>query len=363
MAGERSLDDIQREIERRARRWPSAVDQLAYRTSPKRVVENAKQTAQEGAHPRRAGWSSASSAGSSWSRSSGASASTAVTTAVLLISCRGSARPRARRREFVLDAGGNILHAEQHIDREAGVFFQRVEFDLDETPHPARTSCAVAFAPVAERFGMDVSVRFADERPRIAILASKQPHCLADLLGRWRAGELPAEIVAVISNHPDHAALAEFSGVPVPSPARRPGRPAHAEAAADRRRSPRTTSRSSCWRATCRSSARPCWTTYPNRIINIHHSFLPAFVGARPYHQAQERGVKLIGATAHYATRDLDEGPIIAQDVAPVQPPRLGRRTWCARDVTWRPSCSPAPSAPTSSTARLVFGNKTIVFG
>src|SRR5581483_6224231 len=103
--------------------------------------------------------------------------------------------------------------AEQHVDREAGVFFQRVEFDFDEA-RTSRDALQAAFAPVAARFGMQVSLRFADERPRLAVLASREPHCVADLLGRWRSGELPADIALVVSNHPNHAALAEFSGVP-----------------------------------------------------------------------------------------------------------------------------------------------------
>ncbi len=262
--------------------------------------------------------------------------------------------------QFVLDAGGNILHAEQHTDREAAVFFQRVEFDLDGASI-RRGDVASRFTPVAERFGMDVRVHFSDERPRVAVLASREPHCLADLLGRWRSGELPAEVAAVISNHADHAGLAAFSRVsyhhlPL-TPDTRGAQEADLVALLHE------------YRVDLVVLARymqvlgpTVLAAYPYRIINIHHSFLPAFVGARPYHQAQERGVKLIGATAHYATADLDEGPIIAQDVAPVSHrdsvEDLIRK---GRDLETVVLARAVRAHVEHRT--LVFGNKTIVFG
>jgi formyltetrahydrofolate deformylase len=259
----------------------------------------------------------------------------------------------------VLDVGGNILHAEQHTDREAGVFFQRVEFDLTGATI-GRDEMAAAFAPVAGRFGMDVRVHFSDERPRIAILASRQPHCLADLLGRWRADELPAEIVGVISNHPDHAALAEFSRVPFHH------LPVDTQSRA--RQEVELVRLLHGYDVDVVVLARymqvlgaTVLDAYPSRIINIHHSFLPAFVGARPYHQAQERGVKIIGATAHYATAVLDEGPIIAQDVEPVSHrdsvDDLVRK---GRDLETVVLARAVRAHVEHRT--LVFGNKTIVF-
>jgi len=262
--------------------------------------------------------------------------------------------------QFVLDAGGNILHAEQHTDREAGVFFQRVEFDLDGA-RIARDDVAASFAPVAQRFGMDVAVRFSDDRPRVAVLASKQPHCLADLLGRWRAGELPAEIVVVVSNHPDHAELAEFSRVPfrhLPvDPADRPGADrALLDTLADFEPDVVVLARY------MQILGPSVLAAYPHRIVNIHHSFLPAFVGARPYHQAQQRGVKLIGATAHYATADLDEGPIIAQDVEPVSHrDSVEDMVRKGRDLETVVLARAVRAHVEHRT--LVFGNKTIVFG
>ena len=280
--------------------------------------------------------------------------------AVLLISCPDRPGLVHAVAQFVLDIGGNIIHAEQHTDREAGVFFQRVEFDLAEAS-VGRDDVAAEFAPVAERFGMDARVRFSDERPRLALLASREAHCLTDLLARWRSGELPAEVVAVISNHPDHGPLAEFSGVPFH----------HLPVTPDTRQAQATqlVGLLHGYEVELVVLARymqiltaPVLDAFPSKIINIHHSFLPAFVGARPYHQAQQRGVKIIGATAHYATGDLDEGPILAQDVTPVSHrdsvEDLIRKGRDLETVV----LARAVRAHVEHRA-LVFGNKTIVFG
>lgn len=261
--------------------------------------------------------------------------------------------------EFVLSVGGNILHAEQHVDREAGIFFQRVEFDLS-TGKLGPAEVAPAFAPVAARHGMDVSVRFSDERPRIAVLASRQAHCLGDLLGRWRSGELPAEVTVVISNHADNAPIAGFSGVPFHHLAVTPETRQAQEAA--------VLELLLAYDVELVVLARymqvlgpAVLAAYPARIINIHHSFLPAFIGAKPYHQAQQRGVKLIGATAHYATADLDEGPIIAQDVAAVtHRDSIEDLVRKGRDLETVVLARAVRAHVEHRT--LVFGNKTIVF-
>ncbi len=283
-----------------------------------------------------------------------------MSTAVLLLSCpdqRGLVHAVA---EFVLRHGGNVAHAEQHVDREAGVFFQRVEFDY-AVGDLARDEIAPAFAEVAQRFGMRVSVRFSDERPRIALLASREPHCLADLLARWRAGELPAEVVAVISNHPDHAALAEFSGVPYHHlPVTPDTRPEQEKALLDLLHGYAT--ELVVLARYMQILGASVVEAFPSRVINIHHSFLPAFSGARPYHQAQQRGVKLIGATAHYATAELDEGPILAQDVAPVSHrDSVNDLMRKGRDLETVVLARAVRSHLEHRT--LVFGNKTIVFG
>lgn len=283
-----------------------------------------------------------------------------MTTATLLISCPDRPGLVHAVAEFVLGINGNVVHAEQHVDTEAGVFFQRVEFDLDRAT-VGREQVAAAFAPVAEKFEMDAQVHFSDERPRVAILASKQAHCLTDLLGRWHSGELKAEVVAVISNHPDHAALAEFHGVPfhhVPVTAE-----SKAAAYAEMVKLLKDYDTELVVMARYMQILdETVLDEFPYRIVNIHHSFLPAFAGAKPYHQAQQRGVKLIGATAHYATRDLDEGPIIAQEVTPVSHrdsvADLIRKGRDLEVVTLARAVRAHVEHRT-----LVFGNKTIVFG
>jgi len=236
--------------------------------------------------------------------------------AVLLLSCRDRPGIVAAVAEFIFGHGGNIVHAEQHTDGVAGVFFQRVEFGLDGFGL-ARDDLRGAVDEMASRFDMRAAVRFSDERCRVAILASRAPHCLYDLLARWRGGELPAEVAVVVSNHPDHAATAEHFGVPYRHlPVSAGQRDVQEEALLDVLASAHA---DLVVLARYMQILSPkVIARYPERIINIHHSFLPAFVGSRPYHQAHERGVKLVGVTAHYATDELDQGPIIAQDVVHV---------------------------------------------
>ncbi|MGN6608998.1 MAG: formyltetrahydrofolate deformylase [Jatrophihabitans sp.] len=277
---------------------------------------------------------------------------------VLLLTCADQPGLVHAVADFVLGIGGNIVHAEQHIDPEAGVFFQRVEFTC---AHPDVATIEAAFAPTAARFGMHAQVNRSDERPRIAVLASTQPHCLADLLARTSSGELAADIVAVISNHPDHAALAAFHGVPYHHlPVTRDTREQQERQVLEVLASAQV---DLVVLARYMQILTPqVLDAYPTRIINIHHSFLPAFVGARPYHQAQQRGVKLIGATAHYATADLDEGPIIAQDVTAVSHrdavDDLVRK---GRDLEVVVLARAVRAHVEHRT--LVFGNKTVVFG
>jgi formyltetrahydrofolate deformylase len=238
--------------------------------------------------------------------------------AVLLLSCPDRRGIVAAVAEFIAANGGNIVHADQHLDEVGGakLFFQRVEFELAGFAVP-RDEIAAAFAPVAERFGMTADVRFADRPIPTALMASRQPHCLADLLVRWSSGELPCDVRVVIANHPDHAALCNGLGVPyvhVPVEDGRAGEQEEAVLAALAAHGVELVVLARYMRIL---SPRAI-AAYPNRIINIHHSFLPAFAGANPYRQAHDRGVKLIGATAHYATDDLDEGPIIDQETVRV---------------------------------------------
>jgi formyltetrahydrofolate deformylase len=237
-------------------------------------------------------------------------------TAVLMISCRDQRGLVAAVSDFLYRHNGNITHADQHTDREEGVFLQRVEWELDGFAL-AREEIATRFEPIAARFGMSWHLRFSDEVARIGLLVSKLPHCLYDLLARWRLGEFSADIAMVVSNHDDARPIADEFGVPyhlLPVDAQsRATQEAALLALLDGAQVDLVVLARYMQILSADVIAR-----YRQRIINIHHSFLPAFAGGRPYHQAHERGVKIIGATAHYATADLDQGPIIDQDVARV---------------------------------------------
>jgi formyltetrahydrofolate deformylase len=235
------------------------------------------------------------------------------TTGILLVSCPDQPGIVAAVASFVAGHGGNVIDLQQHTDHTDGAFFQRVEFELDRFDL-GRTEIAEAFAPVADRYSMRWSLRFSDERLRVGVLASTEAHCLHDLLNRWRTGELPVDLAVVVSNHPDHAELAAWFGVPYHHLPIVDGHRAAQEDAVREALEHHTVGLVVLARYMQILSAGFC-ATWPERIINIHHSFLPAFQGARPYHQAHERGVKLVGVTAHYATAELDDGPIIDQDV------------------------------------------------
>ena len=234
-------------------------------------------------------------------------------TGILLVSCPDQPGIVATVASFVAAHGGNVIDLQQHTDHTDGAFFQRVEFELDHFDL-ARDEIATAFIPVADRYGMRWAVRFSDERLRVAVLASKEPHCLQDLLNRGRTGELPVDMAAVISNHPDHTELAAWFDVPyhhlpISDHDRAAQELALQGVLEDRRVDLVVLAR---YMQVLSPGFCEAWS---ERLINIHHSFLPAFQGARPYHQAHERGVKLVGVTAHYATAELDDGPIIDQDV------------------------------------------------
>jgi formyltetrahydrofolate deformylase len=240
----------------------------------------------------------------------------APVTATLLISCRDQKGLVASVSDFLYRNDGNIIHADQHTDLEEGVFLQRVEWELREFA-VKRDEIAEAFRPIAERFGMSWSLRFSDYVPRLAVFVSKLPHCMYDLLARWRMGEFRAEIPVVVSNHGNQRAVAENFGVEFRQFDVRRETKAKEEARIIALLEERQVDAVVLARYMQVLSAEFV-SRYPQRIINIHHSFLPAFAGARPYHHAHERGVKIIGATAHYVTAELDQGPIIEQDVVRV---------------------------------------------
>jgi formyltetrahydrofolate deformylase len=281
-------------------------------------------------------------------------------TAILLLSCPDGPGIVASVASFVFGHGGNIVHAEQHTDAEEGVFFQRVEFSLDGFAL-ARDEIGAAFGDVASKYGMHVQMRFSDERPRVALLVSREPHCMYDLLARTKAGELAADIPLVISNHGDHADAAEHFGVAFHHLA------VSAETKPQQERAMLTLLRDHDVDLIVLARYMQILSAdfvahYPERIINIHHSFLPAFVGSRPYHQAHQRGVKIIGVTAHYVTAELDQGPIIDQDVV-----RVSHRDAVSdlirkgRDLE-KIVLARAVLAHLEHRV-LVYGNKTVVFG
>lgn len=237
--------------------------------------------------------------------------------ATLLISCPDQKGLVAAVTQFIFQHGGNILHLDQHVDAEAGVFFMRVEWDMAAFGL-TRDEVGQAFGlNVGKRFNMDWTLRFSDQVPRMALFVSKQSHCLYDLLSRWQSGDWNVEIPLIVSNHAALKPVAESFGISFHVFEINAANKAEQEQAqialVKEHRADFVVLARYMQILTGRFIA-----AFPNRIINIHHSFLPAFAGAKPYHAAYARGVKLIGATSHYVTEDLDAGPIIAQDVLPV---------------------------------------------
>jgi formyltetrahydrofolate deformylase len=238
------------------------------------------------------------------------------TTAVLLLSCPDQPGIVAAVADFVFRHGGNIVDAQQHTDATDGIFFQRIEFELDGFDL-ACDEIEPAMRELVDRFGMECAVRFFDELARVGVLVSREAHCLVDLLARSRRSELAVDIPVVISNHEDQAEVAGWFGVAFRHLPVTPETKPEQERAVQEVLDEHGVTLVVLARYMQILSAEFC-DRWPGRIINIHHSFLPAFSGARPYHQAHERGVKLIGVTAHYATAELDDGPIIDQDVVRV---------------------------------------------
>lgn len=234
-------------------------------------------------------------------------------TATLLASCPDRKGLVARISDFIYQHGGNIVHADQHTDREAGVFLTRMEWELEDFGIP-REDIAARFQPLAREFEMEFAVYFSDHAPKVAVFASRQLHCLEDLLLRHRAGEFQAEMAAIVSNHPEAGEIARWHGVeflyfPISPSGKWEQEVSEMQALKARHVELIILARY------MQVLSEPFVAAWPSRIINIHHSFLPAFVGAQPYHQAFQRGVKLIGATSHYVTTELDNGPIIEQEV------------------------------------------------
>jgi len=222
---------------------------------------------------------------------------------------------------WVAGNGGNIVHADHHSDQGAGLFLSRIEWQLDRFGLP-RDAIAPAAAALADRLGGEQTVTFSDQRPAVAIFVSRQDHAMLDLLWRTRTGELPMRVPLVIANHPDLGPIAQefgarFVHVPISNADRADAEARHLELLAEH--GIELVILAKYMQVLTPGFLAACDPPDAfHRVINIHHSFLPAFQGAQPYHRAWERGVKLIGATAHYVTEELDGGPIIAQSTVSV---------------------------------------------
>jgi len=279
--------------------------------------------------------------------------------AILLISCPDRKGEVATIADFVYRHGGNILHADEHGDEESGLFLMRVEFDPKDF-NIDLADFGKYFTPIAETFAMKWRLAQSSHRPRTIIFVSKYDHCLVDLLYRHQSGELACEIPLIISNHPDNQALADFYKIPYTIVPFTKDNKQSAENAIQNLIDEHKPDFMVLARY-MQILSNDFVNRYPQRIINIHHSFLPAFVGARPYHQAFERGVKLIGATSHYVTEVLDDGPIIEQDVV-----RVSHRDTVedlirkGRDLE-KVVLSRAVRSHVENRV-LVYGNKTVVF-
>ncbi|PYX07183.1 MAG: formyltetrahydrofolate deformylase [Acidobacteria bacterium] len=280
-------------------------------------------------------------------------------TAILLVSCPDQKGVVAAIADFIYRHNGNILHADEHGDLDSGMFQMRVEFD------PAEFRIDLAdfahhFSPIADKFEMTWRLAQSNYRPKMVILVSKYDHCLVDLLYRHKSGELACDIPLIISNHHDNQPIAEFYRipyvtVPVPKEDKRVAEQEILSLLRDHAPDFIVLARY------MQILSNEFVNQYPQRIINIHHSFLPAFVGAKPYHQAFARGVKLIGATSHYVTEVLDDGPIIEQDVVRIshrdslddllQKGRDLEKVVLSRAVRWH-----------IENRVLLYGNKTVVF-
>jgi formyltetrahydrofolate deformylase len=284
-------------------------------------------------------------------------------TAILLIDCPDRKGLVATVSGLLYEHGANIIHADQHQDHEAGLFFMRVEWALEDFDVEAFRS---RFTPIAANLQMDWRLELSSTVTRVAIFVSQYLHCYADLLYRYKAGELACEIPLIVSNHPGGLALAEFHGIPFHhveiGPDGKTGAAGKAEA--ERRQIELLEEQRIDLIVLARymQILSPEFVSrFPNRIINVHHSFLPAFVGAKPYHRAFERGVKLIGSTSHYVTEVLDDGPIIEQDVTRIshrdqledliEKGRDLERVVLSRAVRWR-----------LAHRILSYGSKTVVF-
>ena len=280
--------------------------------------------------------------------------------ATVLISCADRKGITAKVTNFVFQNGGNIVHADQHIDEQSNTFFMRIEWDLAGFAIPGAEIGERFRQEIAEEFAMSWELSFSRETPRMAILVSRHLHCLQDILLRYRAGQFRCVIPLIISNHPDARAVAEpfeipFFEIPVDKQNKAQQEQRQIEILKDHEVG-------FMFLARYHQILSPAFLKqWPRDIINIHHSFLPAFVGKNPYAQAYEKGVKIIGATSHFVTEELDQGPIIEQDTV-----RVSHRDSLADLVRKGEDLEKIVSARAIrwhlGKRILRYGNKTVVF-
>jgi formyltetrahydrofolate deformylase len=281
-------------------------------------------------------------------------------TAILLVSCPDQKGLNAAIHDFIYRGNGNTVHADEHLDSERKLFLMRVEWDLAGFTLDMRVF-AKQFQPVADRFGMQWRAALSSYRPKVAIFVSRYDHCLVDLLYRQRSGELACEIPLIVSNHADVQRWADFYGVPLHVIPVTKENKSQAESRQLELLRPHGIDLIVLARYMQVLSPEFIRQYPPHHIINIHHSFLPAFVGGKPHQQAFDRGVKLIGATSHYVTEVLDDGPIIEQDVVRIshrdttedliQKGRDLEKVVLSRAVRWH-----------IENRILLYGNKTVIF-
>jgi formyltetrahydrofolate deformylase len=280
--------------------------------------------------------------------------------ATLLISCPDRQGLVATITDFIARHDGNILHLDQHVDAQENVFFMRVEWDLERFTI-AKMAIRDAFQPIAERLEMTWDVRFSSAIPRMAVFVSKEAHCLYEILSRYQSGEWRVEVPLIVSNHPDLGPVAQKFGIPFEVfPVNKDNKPEQEQAQIKLLREQHIDL--VVLARYMQILSADFVAAFPHKIINIHHSFLPAFAGAKPYHAAFSRGVKIIGATSHYVTADLDAGPIIEQDTVRVNHKdsvedlvRKGKDTEklvLSRAIRYH-----------LQNQILIYGNKTVVFG
>jgi formyltetrahydrofolate deformylase len=282
-------------------------------------------------------------------------------TAILLMHCPDRRGLVVHVTEFIDNNNGNIISLDEHVDNEAKIFFMRIEWELEGFLIPKEKIADYFGTQIAAKFNMTWNIYFSSERPRMAIFVSKMSHCLYDILSRVHAGEWEVDIPLIISNHPDLEIVANQFGIPfhiftITKENKEEQERAELDLLNGHRISFIVLARY------MQIISNHFISQYPNKIINIHHSFLPAFPGARPYHSAHERGVKIIGATSHYVTADLDAGPIIDQDVTRISHrDPIEKLIMKGRDVE-KLVLSRAIFMHIQRRT-LVFDNRTIVFG